>query len=133
MLVKICEYLCRLFVFALIDEVHGELHEGLAVSPAHTHNGLVNIYARCFKTAETELVHQTVVGALGVEVLSSHIFCSERGDTVDKSFLYEVVAEVHIVVLTDCKCYIDGACPVAVGNQFEHHKIAFVEGALAFE
>ena len=132
-LVEIGKHLGRLLVISLVDEIHGEVDKGSAVGPAHAHHCLVEIDAWSVETAKAELVHHAVVGALGVEVLCPWSICGERSDAVDKSLLHEVVAEVHIVFLANGECHVYRTCPVAVGNEFEHHHVTLVECALALE
>ena len=74
-----------------------------------------------------------VEGLLGVKILQSRILGGERCDAVGQALLYEVVAEVHVVLRAYRECHIDGTCPVALVNHLKHHKVTFVEGAFALQ
>ena len=110
------EHLCSLVFLALLEQVEHEHREQAAVGVAHAEHGLVE-----------------VEGLLGVEVTSTGLVGGERRDAVGESFLHEVVAQVHIVLRAYGECHVDGALPVGIGNDFEHHEVALVERALALE
>ena len=126
MLVEISEHFGSLFVLTLCYEVHCELHEYAAVSVAHSHHCLVKIDARFLKATELEFLHQVVVGALRVEVLCTRCVGGEWCDSVYETFLHEVVAEVHIVLLANSHCHIYRTSPVALCNHLKHHQVALV-------
>ena len=98
---------------------------------AHTQHGFVEINALCGYSAPSELVHNEVIGLVCVE--ATCLLGVERCDTVQQSFLYEVVAKVHKVVAAYGNSHIKRTCPVAVGNHFEHHNVALHQSVLTYE
>ena len=94
---------------------------------AHAHNGFVKIDAFPGKSTEFVAVHYVVVGLLGVEVTCSLLVGGKRRNPVGQSFLYKVVAQVHIIFRTHRVCHVYGAYPVALRNHLEHHQVAFVQ------
>ena len=82
------------------------------------------------QTAVLIPVHQVVVSLLRVEVLRSGSICGEWRYTVCETFLYEVVAKVHVVLCSHGQGNIYRPCPVAVGNHLKHHQVALVESVL---
>ena len=85
------------------------------------------------KTAVLEAVHHIVIHLLRIEVLRTVADGGERGDTTGQSFLNEVVAKVHVVLLTHGDGNIDRTRPVALCNHLEHHEITLVQGVLSFQ
>lgn len=94
----------------------------------HTGDGIVKIQAWLVKTAVLELVHHHVVCLLRVKVVG--VVGVERRDAVHKTLLYEVLAEVHVIVSTNGESHIERTCPVVVGQHLEQHQVTLVEGAL---
>ena len=82
------------------------------------------------QTAVLIPVHQVVVSLLRVEVLRSGSICGEWRYTVCETFLYEVVAKIHVVLCSHGQGNIYRPCPVAVGNHLKHHQVALVESVL---
>ena len=64
-----------------------------AVCVAHTHHVLVDIDTRLVDTAELELVHQVVVHLFAVN-LAVQFVRNERCETIGKTFLHKVVAQI---------------------------------------
>ena len=106
--------------------MHGQLTEQATVGVTHAHHGLVEIDALLVKTAVLEAVHHIVIHLLRIEVLRAVADGGERGDTTGQSFLHEVVAKVHVVLLTYGDGNIDRTCPVALCNHLEHHEVTLV-------
>ena len=136
MFVSISKHLFSFLELVLLDEVERQLHEDAAMGVAHAHHRLIDIKTWLFQSTKLKLLHQTVVGALRVEVLrsgNSHaILCrGEWCDAVDQTLLHEVVAEVHVVVFAHRCSYVDRSCPVALGNHFEHHQVTLIERTLS--
>ena len=125
-LVKICQYLCGFLGLSLCGKVHCQLHEYTSVCMAHAHNRFINVNTFFVYSAELELVHHHVITALCVEVFRSCCISRERSDAVYKTFLYEVVSEVHVVILTYGESYVYRAYPIALGYHFKHHEVTFV-------
>ena len=113
--------------------MQGEGRHQLAVGVTHAHHGLVEIESRFVEAAELESLHHIVVCLLRVEVLSVALVCGKRRDAVGESLLDEVVAEVHVVLLSHGHRHIDRTHPVALCDELEHHEVALVEGVLAFQ
>lgn len=85
------------------------------------------------EVAKLEAVHHVVIGALRVEVLGARGIGGERSDAVGHSFFYEVVSQVHVVLRSHGHGHVDGTCPVALGDDFQHHEVVLIESVLAFE
>ena len=100
---------------------------------AHTHSSLVDVESLLFQIAELESGHDVVISLLGIEILSTWFVGGERSDTVYETLLYEVVTQIHVVVLTYSQCYVDRAYPVALSYHFQHHQVALVECILSGE
>ena len=98
---------------------------------AHSYHSFVEIDSLCGYSAPSELIHYEVICLLCVEATA--FFGIERRDTVQQSFLYEVVAKVHEVVATYGNSHVKRACPVAVGNHFEHHDVVLQQSFLTCE
>ena len=81
---------------------------------AHTHGSLVDIESLLLQVTELESGHDVVIGLLSIEVLRTWLVGGEWSDTVGKTLLYEVVAKVHIVLLSHGKSHVDRTCPVAL-------------------
>ena len=105
--------------------------EQTAMCKAHTHYSLVEVEPLLLKTAELELVHDIIVCLLCIEVCL--LVCRKWSDAVHKTFLNEVIAEVHEVLSTYCEGNIQWTCPVGVAYHLKHHEVVLVECALALE
>ena len=103
-----------LLVLAVGDELEGCLGEQATVGIAHTHGSLVDIESLLLQVTELESGHDVVIGLLCIEVLRTWLVGGEWSDTVGKTLLYEVVAKVHIVLLSHGKSHVDRTCPVAL-------------------
>ena len=111
----------------LSDERQGCLSQQATVSVAHTHSGFVHIQTFLLQVAKLEAGHDVVVCFLRIKVLGTRLVGGERSDTVDESLLYEVVTQVHIVLLTYGECHIERTLPVALCQHLEHHEVVLVE------
>ena len=132
-LVGVRQSLLGLVGLAFGYEVEGELGEQAPVGVAHAHYGLVEVDALLVDAAVLEACHHVVVYALGVEALGSGNVGGERRYAVGESFLYEVVAEVHVVLGAYGYGHVYRACPVALRQHLEHHQVVLVQCVLAFE
>ena len=74
-----------------------------------------------------------MISLLGIEILCTWFVGGERSNTVNETLLYEVVTQIHVVVLTYSQCYVDRAYPVALSYHFQHHQVALVECGLSCE
>ena len=100
---------------------------------AHAYHGLVEVNVRVlFQSAVFELVHHVVVHSLAVNGAAA-LLGVERRDAAGKAFLYEVVAQMSVIVGTYCRRHVERAFPVGLRNHFQHHHFALVDGAFAFE
>ena len=115
----------RLVELFLLNQVKCQQREQATVGVAHAHDGLVEVYAFLAQTTVLVALHDVLVHLLCIEVLGSLCIRREWRDAIGQTFLYEVVAEVHVVL------YVDGAHPVALSYHFKHHQVAFVECPLA--
>ena len=59
--------------------------------------------------------------------------CCKRSDAVYKTFLYEVITEIHVIFLRNGERNVYWTRPVTLRNHFQHHQIAFVKSVLSFE
>ena len=100
---------------------------------AHAHHRFVEIDALLGHVAVFEAFHHVVVHFFAVKVLGTRNIGGERCDAVGQTLLYEVVSQVHIVVLPHGGGHIHWSCPVALGKYLKHHQVALVQRVLAFE
>ena len=122
---------CLVFL-ALTHQLLHELGEDATVRVTHAHGVLVDIDARLVDATELELVHQVVVHLFGV-YCHARLTGVERSETIGKTFLNEVVLHVQLVLPAYADSDIDGAFPVGLAQHLEHHQLALVEGAFAFQ
>ena len=126
-LLGLVQHIDSLLLLAVECQLDGCARKQTAVGPAHAHRSLVDIETGMAEVAVLEAVHHSVVGLVGVEALGVLSTRVERRDAVGKSLLDEVVAKVHEVLLTNGRSHVDRTCPVAVGDNLEHHQVALAQ------
>ena len=100
---------------------------------AHAHGGLVDVESLLLQVTKLESCHDVMICLLRIEVLGTRFVGGEWSDTVGKTFLYEVVTQVHVVVFTYGQGYIERASPVALCQHLQHYQVALVERTLALQ
>ena len=101
------------------------------MSITHAHGCLVDIETLLLEVTELESGHDHMIGLLCIEALCTRNIRCEWSDAVYKTFLYEVLAKVHVIFFTHSECYVERTGPVALCQHFQHHQVTLVESALA--
>ena len=83
---------------------------------AHAHKRFVDIDTLSPQPTVFIAVHHVVVGLLGIEVLRTRFVRGERSNAVGQSFLNEVVAEIHVILLSYSRSNIYWTNPVTLCN-----------------
>ena len=118
---------------ALPHQFLRQLGEETAMGVTHADDRLVEIYiGMLFQSAVFELVHHVVIHAFSIDHTSAR-FRVERSNTTSQTFLHEVVTKVSVIIRPHSSGHVERTFPITMRNHFEHHHLALIDGAFAFE